>query len=136
MYVYFLLLVTGPGQIDAVQHALFDVTLPLNLVKEIFGKVRVAEEQPVFARRFICRALLKEGAERGDAGARTNHDHRRFRVGREAEVVVVLDEHPHFALFFHTIGEEAGCPTRAGAAFDFITHRADGDVHFAFHFGL
>ncbi|MNY34415.1 hypothetical protein D3C86_1687530 [compost metagenome] len=136
MYIYFLFLVARPGQIDAVQHALFDVALPLHLVKEIFRKVRIAEEQPVFARCFIRRALLQEGAERCDAGTRTNHNHRRFRISRQAEVVVVLNKHPHFALFFDAIGEEARCSTGARAAFDIKAYRADGDMHFALDFRL
>ena len=107
MYVYFFFLVAGPGQIDAGQYAFFHIALPLHLVEEIFGKVRIAEEQPVFTRRAVCRALLHEGAERRNAGARANHNDRRFRVCRQAEVIVVLDKDAHFALFFHAIRQEA-----------------------------
>ncbi len=136
LYVYFFFLVTRPGQIDAGQHALFDVALPFNLVEEILGKMRVAEEQPVFTRCLVRCTLLHKGAERCDAGARANHDHRRFRVRRQTEVVVVLDKDAHLALFFHAVGQEARGPARPRAAFDVVTHHANGDVDFVFHFRL
>ncbi len=42
-------------------------------IEEIFGKVRVAEEQPCSAFRPFRRTLLHKGAERRDAGAGANH---------------------------------------------------------------
>ena len=136
MYVDFFFLIAGPGQIDTVQHAFFHVALPFDLIEEIFGEVRVTEEQPVLTFRTVGGALLHKGAERRDAGARANHDDRGLRVRRQAEVVVVLNEHAHFALFFHAVGEEAGSTTRAGTAFNIVAHDADGHVHFAFNFRL
>ena len=41
-----------------------------------------------------------------------------------------------FAIFFHTVGEEAGGTASPGAAFYFIAHHAHGDMHFALHFRL
>ncbi len=136
LYVDFFFLIAGPGQIDAAQYALFNVALPLHLIEEIFGEVRVAEEQPVFTWRFVSGALLHKGAERRNTGARTNHDHRGFRVGGQAEVVVVLDKDPHLALFFHAIRKEARRAAGAGAPFDVVTHDAHGDVDFVLHLGL
>ncbi len=98
--------------------------------------MRITKEQPVFARRVVGGALLHKGAERRDAGARANHDHRGFRVSRQAEVVVVLDKDPHLALLFHAIREEARSATGAGAAFDVVAHHAHGDVDFALYLGL
>ena len=44
LYVNFFFLIARPGEIDARQHAFFDVTLPFHLVEEIFRKVWVAKE--------------------------------------------------------------------------------------------
>ncbi len=64
--VNFFFLVARPGGIDPRQHTLFDVALPLHLVEEIFRKVRVAKEQPVFTRCFVGSTLLHKGAEQPD----------------------------------------------------------------------
>lgn len=61
-----------------------------------------------FLRRPVRCALLHEGAERRNTGAVANHDHRRLRVSRQTEVVVVLDKDADFAILFHAVGEEAG----------------------------
>ena len=129
-------MIARPGEIDTRQHALFDVALPLHLVEEIFRKVRVAKEQPVFPRRFVSSALLHKGAERRDAGAWANHNHRGFRIGWQAEVIVMFDKDADFALFFHAVREEAGGTTGTGAAFHVVTHHANGDVYFVLDFRL
>ena len=98
--------------------------------------MRVAEEQPVLPFRAFRRALLHKSAERRDAGAGANHDHRRLRVSGQTEVIVMLDEDAHFAIFFDAVSQEAGSATGPSAAFDVITHHANGDVDFAFHFRL
>ena len=134
--VDFLLLIAGPGQVDAAQHAFFDVALPLHLIEEIFSKVRVAEEQPVLTLCAFRRALLHKRAERRDAGTGTNHDHRRFRVRRQTEVIVMLDKNANFAVFFDAVGQETGSAAGTSATFNIITHYANGDVDFAFHFRL
>ena len=48
----------------------------------------------------------------------------------------MLDEDAHFAIFFDAVSQEAGSATGPSAAFDVITHHANGDVDFAFHFRL
>ena len=53
----------------------------------------MAEEQPVAARRAGRLALLQEGAERRDAGARADHDDRPVGIGGQAEMRVGLEEH-------------------------------------------
>ena len=129
-------MVARPGEIDPRQHTLFDVALPLHLVEEIFRKVRVAKEQPVFSRRFIGSTLLHKGAERRDAGAWANHNHRGFWIGWQAEVIVMFDKYADFALFFHAVSEEAGGTTGTGAAFHVVTHHTNGDVYFVLDFRL
>ena len=136
LYVDFFFLIARPGKIDAAQYALFDVTLPFHLVQEIFGKVWVAKKQPVFAFGSVSRTLLHKCTERRNPRAWSNNNHRCLRVSRQAEVIVVFDEHAHFALFFHAIREEAGGATSTGTTFNVITHHAHGDVHFAVHFRL
>ena len=103
-----MLLIAGPGQIDTGQQTFLHIALPLHLIEEIFGEVRVAEEQPVLALRSVRSALLHKGAERRNTGARANHDHRGLRVGWQTEVVVVFDKDTDFAILFHAVGEEAG----------------------------
>ena len=136
LYVNFFFLVARPGEIDPRQHTLFDVALPLHLVEEIFRKVRVAKEQPVFTRCFVGSTLLHKGAERRDAGAWANHNHRGFRVSGQAEVIVMFDKYAEFALFFHAVREEAGGTTGTGAAFHVVTHHTNGDVYFVLDFRL
>ena len=98
--------------------------------------MRIAEEQPVLPFRPFRRALLHKGAERRNPGSRANHDNRGLRVSRQTEVVIVFDKDAHFAIFFHAVGEVTGRAAGASAAFDVITHDANGNVDFVFRFRL
>ena len=82
LHVDFLFLIARPGEVVFVEQAVFRPALPFGLVEEILGEVLVAENQPVFATVAVGGALLHEGAEGGDAGARADHDYGRFRVFR------------------------------------------------------
>src|SRR5690606_23176526 len=62
-------LVTGEGQVEAMQLLALQGLLPLDLVKESGVEVPGAEEQPVAAAGAGLGALLDEAAEWGDAGA-------------------------------------------------------------------
>ena len=136
LYVNFFFLVARPGEIDPRQHTLFDVALPLHLIQEVFRKVRITKEQPVFTWRFVGGALLHKGAEWRDTGAWANHNHRGFWIGWQAEVIVMFDKYADFALFFHAVSEEAGGTTGTGAAFHVVTHHTNGDVYFVLDFRL
>ena len=48
----------------------------------------------------------------------------------------MFDKDADFALFFHTIREEAGGTTGTGAAFHVVTHHTNGDVYFVLDFRL
>ncbi len=67
-----------------VQQPVGDHVLQLVAVVEVLGAVLVTEEQPVAAGVAQRAAFLQEAAERRDAGARADHDHRGRRSRRAA----------------------------------------------------
>lgn len=69
LHIDFFFLIAGPGEIVPVQEAVFGKLPPFGLIEEVGGKMRIAENQPVFAFRIFCGTLLDESAERCDAGA-------------------------------------------------------------------
>ena len=78
----------------------------LVLVEEIGVAALMAEEQPVASRRLGGHALVQKGAERRDAGARSDHDDRHRRVGRQPEVLRTLDVGVHLLPGRDAVGEE------------------------------
>ena len=62
--------VAREGEVEPRQRAVGEGVLPFELVEEIVREAAVAEEQPVAAAGADGAALLHEGAERRDAGAR------------------------------------------------------------------
>ena len=65
----------------------------------------VAEEQPGAARRPGRAALLRKGAERGDARAGPDHDDVGIRL-RQAEMAVRLEARPHRPAALQAVGDE------------------------------
>src|SRR5690606_13480325 len=82
LHVELVGLVAGKGGVDAGEQAGFLPGADLVLIKVVGGGVLVAEEQPVAAGGGGGGAFFEEGAERRDAGARPDHDHRGRRIGR------------------------------------------------------
>ena len=117
-----------------MQEAVFLPALPFGLVKEVFGEVRVAKDQPVFPRRLAGDARLHEGAEGGDAGAVAYHDDGGLRVVRQAEVRVGLNKHARRAVFGQALAEVARSRAAVALAVVFVVQHADGEMHFFAHF--
>src|SRR5207245_10087286 len=83
--------VARPGEREAGQYACRLHAVEFILVEEIAVMALVAEEQPVAAGRLGSHALVKESAKRGDAGAGADHDDGHGGVGRQAEIMRLLD---------------------------------------------
>ena len=76
-------------------------------------------------------ALLEEGAERRDAGARADHDRRRAVVGRRAETVALLHEDRDDIARLGEVGEVARADAGAGALVAVPAHGRHGEMHLA-----
>ena len=48
----------------------------------------------------------------------------------------MFNKNANFAIFFDTVGKEAGRTASASAAFDIVANGAHGDMDFAFYFRL
>ena len=120
--VDFLRRVAREGDVHAGERAVFQRVLPVELVEEIVGVLAVAEEQPAAPFRRDGAALLHEGAERRDAGARADHDDV-FVLRRQREVLVGLELDPHAAAALEPLGGIVGGDAFAGAAVGFVAHR-------------
>ena len=79
-------LVAGERQVQPVEEAVADHVLQIVAVVEVFAAVLVAEEQPVAAGVAERAPFLQEAAERRDAGAGADHDHRRVAVFGRTEM--------------------------------------------------
>src|SRR5476649_2541061 len=76
-------LVARKRKVDAMQCALFQCLLPLDLIEEVLRKMAIAEEQPVAATGTTFLPLLHERAKRRYARARSDHDDVAGTVGRD-----------------------------------------------------
>src|SRR5215469_6431754 len=85
LHVDALLLVAREGEIDFAQEAALVERRQLILIEKIARAVLVAEKEPVEALGADDAALLQEGTERRHARARSDHDHRRVLVLRQAK---------------------------------------------------
>src|ERR1051325_4131591 len=103
----------------------------LFFVKEISRATLIAEEQPVLSFRADGDALFDKRAERRDAGARANHNHRRICIRRWLETMRWLDEYFHIIRIADSIREKRGSDTFSRPAMRFITDSAHGQMHFA-----
>src|SRR6266699_5473656 len=92
LHIELLGLIAREREVKAGQQAVFLPEGELRLVKKIRCSSLIAKEKPVFAGCPGRLAVLEEGAERGNAGSRTDHDHRRVTVGGRPEVVGGLHE--------------------------------------------
>ena len=71
--IQFFFLVSRKGEVE-LQTIICGQRSPKIFVEEIGGAVPLAEEEPIFSRGLGVEPLLHEGAERGDAGPRADHD--------------------------------------------------------------
>lgn len=122
-------LIAREREVEAMQRAALECVLPLDLVEEILAGVRVAEEQPVATGGGDGFALLHEGAERRDAGARADHDDVLRAVGGQAEALVVLDVDLHLRAFLAG-GEEMRGRAPAGRVASGVLDMGNGEVRF------
>ena len=74
-------------------------------------------------------AVLDEGAERRDAGAGADHDDRRGAIGRQAEVLVRLDEDRHRVARFHEVREIGRADALALAAVGLVADGGHREMH-------
>ena len=102
----------------------------LLLVEEISRAFLVAEEEPVAALRAERETLLEECAERRDAGAGTDHDHRCVAIHRRLEAMGRLHKNGNCGCFVHAIREERGSDAVATATVRLVAHCGDGEMHF------
>ena len=91
----------------------------------------MAEEQPVAARRLGRLPVVQEGAERRDAGARTDHDDRRGWILRQAETVRLLDVDLQPVARLDAVGKEGGGDAEPLAVLDRVAHRIDRERNLA-----
>src|SRR5690349_4882393 len=122
-------LVTRKGHVHACQHAVLESVLPLELIEEIVGELPIAEEQPVASTGCRGAALLYECPERGDAGARSDHDDVALRR-RQCEMPVrpKLDAHPIAAC--EPLGDMVRGDAPADAAVAWVAHGGDQKMGF------
>src|SRR6266849_8866054 len=91
LHIEFILVVARPGKRQACKNSGRLHAVEFILVEEIAVMTLVAEEQPVAAGRLGGHALVQKGAERGDAGAGTDHDDGHGGISRQAEIMRLLD---------------------------------------------
>ena len=99
-------------------------------VQKIRGAVAFAEDQPGLAARAGRRAVRQEGAERRDASAWANHNHRHRRFGRQAEMAgldIGVDRPGRRG----AIGQERAGDTVPHPAASRIAHHRDAQMHLA-----
>ena len=121
--------VARPGEREPGQRARGLHAGELVLVEEIAIAALVAEEQPVAPGCFARHAFVQEGAERRDAGAGTDHDDGHGGIGRQTEVLRLLDEDVHRVSGAHALAEEGGRDAEPRAAIDRVAHRIDAQRH-------
>ena len=129
--VEFLIAVARPGERQSRQTARLAHRLEFVLVEEVVLAALVAEEQPGAAARAERLALLQEGAERRDAGARADHHDRRLRIVRQAEPVRLLHIGLHDFAGRDALAKEGRGDAEPVARADAIAHRVDGQRHAA-----
>ncbi len=74
LHIDLLVLIALERDIKLIESTVLQMTLPLELVEEVFGERTITVEQPVATRRVALGALFDERAERRYAGAGSDHD--------------------------------------------------------------
>ena len=92
-------------------------------------RAAIAEEQPAAARQAVRPAMMEKRAERRDAGARADHDHRRSRILRQAKSRVSLHVHRRLRPGGEPVREPCRCDAAAAPAATLITHARDGQMY-------
>src|SRR5262249_24082901 len=111
---------------EAVGHQLLEMLL----VEKVLAALALAEEEPVFALRAGREAVRDEAAERRDARAGADHDHRRVRVVWEEEMLLLaLDVNRRRLVAAPALGEEGARHAFAYAVANLVFHGRDRQVH-------
>ena len=131
LHVNLLRLVAAEREVQPGQRAVALHRLKFFAEEKVRRAALVAEEEPVLPRRARRAALFEERAERRDARAGADHNHRRVRVHGRAEVLVVMHEYRHRAAGRHAVGEERRAHALARAAQRIVAHHAHAEMHLA-----
>ena len=133
LHVALLRLVARERHVEPRQHAALQQVLPFELVQEVVRVVAMAEHQPVPTARPDGIALLHEGAERRDPGARPDHDDRPLGIMRQAEMRGRLEKHAHPVAGLAPLGHIHRCDARALPTMRRIADRGDQQMRLVRH---
>jgi len=125
------LLIAGEGEVEAGEVPVVLHGFELFAVEEVGGGAALAEEEPVATGGAKGTALVQEGAEGSDAGARPDHDDGGGGVGGEAESLVGLNVDRQGLTGGGAIGEQGGADATAVAVVRAVADDGDSGVDFA-----
>src|SRR5665213_1187591 len=94
-------------------------------IEEVAAAALMAEEQPVLSGRAGRAAVVQEGAERGDASARPDHDDRRVRIRWQRETMRLLNVNFYVIAGLDTLGQENRGQSQPPALPNQIAHAID-----------